>query len=642
MANWHFSEMRPGDRAREPQIEKFFAADSVADNPTGLIREGIQNSLDARSGSHVGPIIVKIGIYTDVADSPHWLDKYMDGFAVHFDASKSKMPPRSSGNGFRYLVFEDFGTTGLAGDPSQWKPIDGIKNPFFNYFRAEGLSDKLEGNRGRHGVGKHEFARASEIRTILGLTRRTEEDGVERDLLMGTAVLRTHQIGETTFLPDGWFGVPSAGEHGLVLPVTDGAMIQKFKEDFKIYRTAETGLSIVVPCLDSSVDQNAVARAVIAGFFYPILCGELIVEVRNETDNVTISADTIAAVIDTHGTSFASQMAPMISLARQGIDSEGWLDLAMPSDPESMKWERACIPDTVREVIQAQLEAQETVKLRVPVLVREKSDGGNQQHSSEFKIILKRDPSSDDGQVVFVRKGLIISDVRNNNRQVRCPGVRALVIVENGSLAKMLGDSENPAHTQWQYQLVKDKYIKAGVCISYVASSVPSVLRLLSDEQKKADPSLLIDLFSLPAELNEGPKTKQKRKKPGGETEPPPPPPPAKPKRYKVQKVEDGFVIRAGDPEAIPPPALEVKVAYDVRRGNPLSKYRPADFRIGLGSVKCEYEGCAYSDFGDNWLIVNINDPDFTIRVTGFDTRRDLHIDVKVKELEGAVDGAAA
>ena len=51
--------------------------------------------------------------------------------------------------------------------------------------------------------------------------------------------------------------------------------------------------------------------------------------------------------------------------------------------------------------------------------------------------------------------------------------------------------------------------------------------------------------------------------------------------------------------------------------------------------------GREHTDFGDNWVVVKINQPEFEIRVTGFDTRRDLHIDAKVKEQEGATDGSA-
>ncbi len=43
-AKWRFNELRPG-RARNPQIEKFF--NDQKDRASPIIREGIQNSLDA-------------------------------------------------------------------------------------------------------------------------------------------------------------------------------------------------------------------------------------------------------------------------------------------------------------------------------------------------------------------------------------------------------------------------------------------------------------------------------------------------------------------------------------------------------------------------------------------------------------------
>lgn len=644
MKSWHFTEIRPGYKQRESQIEKFFASDVVADNPTGLIREGIQNSLDARDPQHDGPIRVCIGVYSATSSrTPPCLPSYMKGFESHFKASQPKMRLPFSDGDLRYLVFEDFGTSGVLGDPTQWMEIEGVDNPFYNYFHGEGLSGKQKGSRGRHGVGKHEFSRASDIRAVFALTRRIEPDGSKRDLLMGTAVLRTHQISATSFLPDGWFGIPSGETPGHVLPIDEDAYISTFKTDFKLTRTTETGLSIVVPQLNVSVDANTIVQAVITGFFHPILSGELVVSVRDVFKETLITGETIAQVAEAAGGTFASNMSPLLDLARAALRVEDWQDLSLPPDADSPKWGRACISDAVRDLIQTQLENLEVVKLRVPVRVRENlSANKEQQHDSEFKVVLRRDASSDDGQIIFIRMGLIISDVRSNDRQVRCPGVRALVIIENGALAQLLGDSENPAHTQWQYQLVKDKYIKAGVCINYVASSAPSILRLLSDEQKKADPSLLIDLFSLPSESDVGPKTRQKRKKPGGQNEAPPLSAlSTKLKRFRVQKLEDGFVIRRGDAAAPLPPAIELKVAYDVCRGNALAKYRPPDFRLGLGAIHCAYAGCEHTEFGDNWLIVKINQPDFEIRVTGFDTRRDLHVDAKVKEQEGETDGSS-
>lgn len=643
-AKWHFTEIPPNVRIREPQIEKFFSSDAVTDRAEALVREGIQNSLDAKVSQQLR---IRIGIHSwHDPKSTGSLSMYMEAFSAHLDACRKKIAntPSAGETNFRFMTFEDFGTSGLRGDPRQARPLDGVKNAFFNYFRGEGLSDKDEGDRGRHGVGKYTFAAASAVRAIYGLTRRADPDGSNSELLMGTSVLHIHEIAGKTYLPDGWYGIASshAGDNGLVLPLDAPASIDAFKSLFKLARNDETGLSVVIPWLDLSVDVAAVTRAVVAGFFYPILAGDLVVEVVDEIDQVTtIDTASIRSVSESLPGLFASQMHSLLDLAESALNPDGFHTLSLPSDPGSLKWEKTCIPDSVRPTIQQALENQEAIKLIAPVIVRKKSAAGEIDHASDMKVIFRRDSSSDDGQVVFIREGLIISDVRSNNRQVRCPGVRGLVLIDDGPLATMLGDSENPAHTQWQYQLVKDKYVKAGVCINYVASSIPSILRVLSDEQKKADPSLLIDLFSLPSEIDMGPKTKQKRKKPGGGPVDPIDPPPAKPKRFRVQKLDDGFVIRAGDAQAALPPAIELKVAYDVRRGNPLAKYRPADFRLGLGPIKCKYDGCEHTDFGDNWVVVKINQPEFEIRVTGFDTRRDLHIDAKVKEQEGASDGSA-
>ncbi len=50
---WHFTEIPPNVRIREPQIEKFFSSDAVVDRAEALIREGIQNSLDAMTGTQL-------------------------------------------------------------------------------------------------------------------------------------------------------------------------------------------------------------------------------------------------------------------------------------------------------------------------------------------------------------------------------------------------------------------------------------------------------------------------------------------------------------------------------------------------------------------------------------------------------------
>jgi len=47
MVGWHFKPKAPGDTIREPIHGEFFATDAISDPGMALIREGIQNSLDA-------------------------------------------------------------------------------------------------------------------------------------------------------------------------------------------------------------------------------------------------------------------------------------------------------------------------------------------------------------------------------------------------------------------------------------------------------------------------------------------------------------------------------------------------------------------------------------------------------------------
>src|SRR5690606_6808641 len=102
----------------------------------------------------------------------------------------------------RFLVVEDFGTTGLRGDPtSVEEPPGGTPNDFFYFFRAEGKSGKSGADLGRWGVGKYVFPMASHINTFFALTRRNEDPA--GPLLMGQAVLKNHRIGDISYEPDG-------------------------------------------------------------------------------------------------------------------------------------------------------------------------------------------------------------------------------------------------------------------------------------------------------------------------------------------------------------------------------------------------------------------------------------------------------
>jgi hypothetical protein len=630
---WTFKEAAPGDRARESQVEKFFNSDAVANRANAIVREGIQNSLDASSDG--AKVVVRIAIGSWPADqTQNRIAPYNSGFYEHFNAEavRAKIPNGPApGEAFRYLTFEDYGTSGLEGDPAQWWPEEhGAANPFFNYFRAEGISDKTEGARGRHGVGRLVFMFASRIRSILALTRRRNDQGTS-ELIMGTSVLRNHWAGQKPYLPDGWFGIQDRNDPRLVVPIQDNAeFAAQFRKDFALSRENERGLSVVVPWLSEDVSYAEVARAVVGGYYYPILQDKLIVELEGESgERDVIDARSLAAVVARQSPEFASHQGPLISMAAASL--EPLRMIALPtSGANAPKWDAETVGEDVCQAIYDELEDGQLTALRVPVQVRPKG-GRRAAAESHFTLFMQRDASLAESQIQFIREGIIISDARPR----RTTAVRALVVVDEGPLASFLGDSENPSHTQWQKDLVKDRYVYAPATIEYVVQSVPSLLAIISQRQKKPDSSLLIDLFSLPTDQPQGPLVKQDKakRKDGGKTSPPKIVVPKRPKPYSIDKRASGFVVRRGDPDAPRPELLSIKVAYGVRHGNPFSRYRKADFDLEKGQVAVEAKSCEVRERGDNWIVVRVDNDDFEVGVTGFDTEhRDLHIDVKVRQ----------
>jgi hypothetical protein len=133
--------------------------------------------------------------------------EYFDGIWGHLNARGNGLShPPSSSDVCPFIVFEDFGTIGLQGDVEQYYPIEGKRNPFYYFVRAEGRSDKGEHERGRWGVGKFVFPRSSRGNTVMCATVRSD-DG--RRLLIGQTVLKTHSLDGKHYTPDGFSASPA-------------------------------------------------------------------------------------------------------------------------------------------------------------------------------------------------------------------------------------------------------------------------------------------------------------------------------------------------------------------------------------------------------------------------------------------------
>ncbi len=635
MPSWYFKPKVPGDENREAIEGEFFATDAISRPGMALVREALQNSLDARDAPN-GQIVVSIRLSGEeeaakAADVSPFLDGLWDHLQADGNGLRADLIPEPTKD-CPYIVIEDMGTRGLEGDPARpFRPESGAENHFYHFFRAEGQSDKDASNRGSWGVGKCVFARSSEINCMFGMSIRASD---RRELLMGKATLKTHYLADGGHYQDGYFGDrgPDPESH-LVMPAEDRAIVEAFSKCFGLQRGRDPGLSVVIPWPDPAITSEEVIGAVLHDYFWPILTGQLEVMVEVPAlEKVWLDAKSISEKVETIGGELAAEVMPMLELAQwaRGIAEDQRAVLPMPQANRSWEWNSDLIPESIAQELAQDLEQSRPISVRIPVTVRPNE---GEHRPSHFDAYMVRDSRVDRGRPTFVREGIIVPKVDAPYAR----GVCALVIADDPPLAGFLRDAENPSHTEWQHQGSKfrGKYVSGAGDLRFVKRSVHEIIRILNESEQEEDSTLLVDVFSLsmPDEgvpVDEAPDDDDDGDVSGGEV---PPIPPARPRAFRIQRVPGGFAVVASDAGGAPVPhALHVRVGYDTRRGNPLKRYNAADFCLDKEPIEVAAVGITVADCAANRIIAHVTEPGFRLAVTGFDPNRDLYIRVTARE----------
>lgn len=637
MSSWYFRRISPGEVIREPIHGEFFASDAISDPGIALVREGIQNALDA--GNDDGTVLVRIYLPgDDGAVSSSDAAQFFESAWEHFQTPRNGLnleaiPGIESPCSF--LLFEDFGTKGLEGDPREGLPTrQRSKNHFYHFFRAEGQSDKDTADRGSWGVGKHVFFRSSQISTVFGLTVRADD---KKRMLMGKSVLKLHAVGSGDHCEyqDGYFGMLPSEDHPLVLPVEDADVLDHFTTMFQLLRgNNDPGLSLVIPWPDPEITEKRLISAILRDYFYPILNSQLEVIVETPSVKTVFDADNIlgeAAKLDPQMT---DNLRPLIELAAWAgvLKPEDHVMIKPPDPDRAWQWSSSLLSEEQLEELRENYRIGNKLAISVPVTVRYNN---GEATPSFFNTYLVRDSSEQMGRPTFIRDGIIVTDVS----APRTRGVRAIVVVTDTPLAGFLRKAENPSHTQWHHTRLKEDYrIGYKTDLEFVKRSIHELVHILTKEEEVEDLILFKDFFSIPAPPDEE-ETVEKKLRKGGEkegTEPPIPEPPIpRPKRFRIQKIRGGFSVLPGENGGSPPDLLEIRVAYDIRRGNPLKKYKEADFRMDELPIQLNPEprNLTIMKQEGNCIEVAVNDPDYVLFVTGFDENRQIYVKVVPREV---------
>ena len=294
---WYFRDISDDPSEKELTQQDQFNNDEVA-LAEALVRETIQNSTDA--GTKHGPVRVRFAIHTiSTRAGKSVIRQMVDRLAPNLKASQLAVPQDRDST--RLLVIEDFGTTGLTG------AVD-IKDDgqFCGFWRRFGRSNKKEAQGGRWGLGKLVFPSASQVRTVVGLTRRSTDP---KSWLMGQAVLRNHDISGSEKDSVGFWCDAKAARKGM--PTSDPILCKTVGAEAGFSRVSEPGLSLVIPHVLQEIEPLHLMAAVVRNYYYPILTGRLVVEV----DRTLIDAASFEAV----STSLGSEIVPawMLGFVRE-------------------------------------------------------------------------------------------------------------------------------------------------------------------------------------------------------------------------------------------------------------------------------------------------------------------------------------
>lgn len=627
--HWRFVEHHPQAKSRDPLQSELLNQESFRP-ADALVRESIQNSLDARL-PEVQQIRVRIYVSGDSGALPQeQAAPYFQGFWPHVKECENGGQVASvlAEGPCRFVVIEDFGTTGLTGDPAATRVPQGVANNYYYFLRAEGISKKESSNLGRWGVGKYVFPKTSGVNAFFAHTNRVGENGL--GLLVGQAVLMNHSLDDKDFDPDGWWAKP--GE-GVQMPLTDPETIQRTTAEWNVSRSQESGLSIVIPYVDSALTGTDFLRAVIRAYFGAILAGRLTVDVEDPSGNgfTTIDSTSLLVLAENHfeGDEREKVVAEIQLLAGKGSIPEGsrFTTKMVAAGPEN-GWSSASIDVDTATKIRSVLETGQPVQVTVPIELKLKDDTTGTSVISQFEVLLQQNESLRQ-KPLFMRGGIIVSDAS----RFSIPGTRAICIIEDAALTKMLGDAENPAHTTWTANdKIKARYVRGGDLLTLVKTAPHKIIQLVLDAALEEQRIIFADIFAVPIDNPEAHRKRQtpsgrsrsggKRASRNGGT--------SKPKATALTRVlaeaSGGFsVLPTDEGRKGSLKRVDVAVGYETRRGDALAKWRKEDF--DLSTFSPVIVGGTIEKQAGNLLSVAVDDAqNFSLSVVGFDTNRDLHI----------------
>jgi hypothetical protein len=566
-----------------------------------FVREAIQNSLDARLNPEQ-PVIISFNFHSGSTQG-------REGFlerAVEFRRKAGYSIPDEWGNGqIKWLTIEDFNARGLGGD------LRRRMSDFWNYWLNFGVSNKDGSGRGGRGIGRVTFLIASRLQTVIGLTRRSS-DG--HTAACGMCVLKAFE--DATGFHSTHAYLASGEANSIYHLYNSGVFHRGLEQAFGLSGYSggphTSGLALVIPYPHPELDADGILASAIEHFAPAILNGTLVVRVNgDQLDETTIEALAGRVAARIHAEPISKDPIRYLALIRRCLGDD-----LVEIPVSDLRADLPALRDQpVGKKLQSALDRNEMVGVRLSFAL----ERNGQTYTVKLRAALARAPHGKLPVDRFFREGMALPEVKARN-----PGVLdAVILVDDRELATYLNFCEGKAHLDLlESKDIKSKLEENGFRYNFrikrFVKSLPVELRnLLTPNIAEPDADVFSSFFSIPSD------------RPGTQTgagddpvtPPPPPPPPPEPviSAAVVEKLDDGFRIKANPKFDKWPVNVAVRIAYADGSRNPAW----SEFDFMPSDLSTEYEDCDVQ-FAKNRVQATNCGPGFSIAITGFDAKREL------------------
>src|SRR5262249_17250827 len=140
----------------------------------------------------------------------------------------------------------------------------------------------------------------------------------------------------------------------------------------------------------------------------------------------------------------------------------------------------------VLEELRVRFEGGERIAIRVPVSVKRKRGAIQDSH---FDVFVQKDDRLEGGQDHHIRKGITIPAAGG----LRNKGVIGLLVADDDALTTLLGDSENPSHTEWRERSdkIRERYEQGASRVRFVKNALQQIVTTLSRPSRGREEDLL-------------------------------------------------------------------------------------------------------------------------------------------------------